>query len=823
MRQVLLALAALALAVALFVVWRGVSGGPRPAEPAGPGPAAPGMAVEPGAATAGLAPAQREPERRVEPSRAMDAPDPSVSQHVRLTGRVVDGTARPLLGVEVQLAILTVRAPDGATKGVGSLREPQARATSAGDGSFSFVLAPPSGTVPVRALLCAGGDGLTRVQAWTEIPEGPPQVQAEDLVLERATTLRGVVLDTAGAPAAGARVQARAERGAGHWLGVGTAVTSGADGGFAIDDAPSGRLQLAARSQDEVHGDPLELQLEPGEVRAGLVLVVPVRDDASAVSGVVLDLDGKPLAGAVLHMTSSTPRGGGASTSGRRSDEHGRFRFVGTRDSRFEIAAAHPHGETSPALARDVPAGTHGLELRLVPLVTSELLVVGSLGAPIERFAFRLHVERNGVRRVESSSKLAERPAGRAAFALPAEPFTIAVDAPGFASREVGPFDPGQRLTPYQVALDPVPALVGRVVRGTEPVPGALVRAQRALEPGQSIEIGGFDARAAPCDRCPVTKSDQDGRFALDVPSAGAWLLRAESQGAVSALAGPAPVVSGARAAEVVIDLAPAGSLEGFARSSAGRPLPHRRVGASNGDADVRLATTDERGAYRFEGLAAGPWQVRLVASDFSPRPGQRETQRRGEDAPPIAWDCQVAAGRTTRHDLVEEAPVELVVLVRDASARFPPAAWSLRAAPADPRSKLARAQARAGEDGSFHLRLERAGRWRVTAEVAQGVTRAQLALELEVTADGQQLSVALGRGAVQGRVAGVGAGAQVVLTGVATDGVRVWASTSTRDGGEFEFPFGFDGDLELDLPGAEGRVLSVRARADERVDAGSL
>ena len=64
------------------------------------------------------------------------------------------------------------------------------------------------------------------------------------------------------------------------------------------------------------------------------------RTGKSTLSGVVLDANGKPVAGAVITYQS----GGGHTPHAVRSDAHGRFTIVKLRRDNYDLRAASTHG-----------------------------------------------------------------------------------------------------------------------------------------------------------------------------------------------------------------------------------------------------------------------------------------------------------------------------------------------------------------------------------------------------------------------------------------------------------------------------------------------
>lgn len=98
---------------------------------------------------------------------------------------------------------------------------------------------------------------------------------------------------------------------------------------------------------------------------------------------------------------------------------------------------------------------------------------------------------------------------------------------------------------------------------------------------------------------------------------------------------------------ELVLELTAGGAIEG-------RVLPDGRdgegtvVGVNRGDGEPRTRA-GPGGAFRFEGLAPGNWQVQRCERELDPH--SRQTTRSSQDKP-TEWPCTVHVGRVTRFDL---------------------------------------------------------------------------------------------------------------------------------------------------------------------------
>lgn len=654
------------------------------------------------------------------------------------------------------------------------------------------------------------------------IQEHKPSVEVVTPVAVRGATLRGYVHDSDGAPVEGARVEAVA----GDTDDVRRVATpSRADGSFELLDAPSGRVRVYAQLDDGRRSiDVVTLELERGATRGGIELVVPIYADPNAVLGLVLDVDGSPLAGArvsYLRFSASSQTSFGPQLT----DERGRFRIQGRRDTSFRITAEHPSGAATAAHAEGVAPGDHNVVLRLTAARTVLLRVRSVGGTVLERFAYRVRVEEGFLVRYGATGELAHHAGGQVEFALPGSVFHVELSAPGHASIEFGPHDPIAVPSVLKATLEPLAALRGRVVRRGAPVAGAIVRAQADIAANRYVEVESFAQLAESCRACPEATSGADGEFVLDVGRAGDWWLHAQSGGDSSSLAGPLVVTGNGPLRELLLDVAPRGVLEGRVRYADGRPIAEREVRASRGDGELRATTTDALGAYRFTALAPGAWQVRLRGLDPQESSPMDVRYVREGAAPPIVWDCHVSDGVTTRFDVFVPEPARLVVSTAAAAAPFAGAAWRVRASRPDVTGGLQVYEARAGElPGEHVLDLPEGGEWTVSARTEAGGMILGLERKMTVPAGTSDFVWRVPNGALRGRLRpGFSPDARVELVSSLADGTAVRATIGVGAEGAFEFRFGITGKSTLGIEGEPARRIDVAVVAGQTVDAGEL
>ena len=129
------------------------------------------------------------------------------------------------------------------------------------------------------------------------LPDGGGELT---LTLLRTASVSGVVLDSTGAPVAGASVRggdgSSSSFGGGPPWGRdrGPRAETDAEGRFALDDLQPGSFELHAQAEGWADSEALRMELIPGQVREELVLALRV---GGRIEGQVLTPEGDPIAG----------------------------------------------------------------------------------------------------------------------------------------------------------------------------------------------------------------------------------------------------------------------------------------------------------------------------------------------------------------------------------------------------------------------------------------------------------------------------------------------------------------------------------------------
>ena len=782
------ALGTLSVAVGLGALWRaGHAGAPR-TDPA----AAPPAAAEPAplARSAGPAAGEIRPGDPEESARealvGRPAPSAAAAQPTRVAGRCLDLDLVPVAGAHV----LELDAPE---------RQP---ARTDGDGAFVLECAPAAERG--ERLLRVEARGLATRFLRVSATDGATTYLG-DVLLAPGGAVHGRVVDAAGRPFPGALVTVGAAgvpgdlasaRRTGPTVGAeGLGTRAAGDGGFRIEGVEAGMVRVWASAEGMLHAvsEPLPVPARGEGDALELVLEPLARPDL--VAGVVLDPEGRPVAGAGI---SFLRRHGLSSESGNaRTDAQGGFALHGAQDASYDLFVHDPEDRWAPLRRAKVPAGTSGLELRFGPARWVELVVTAQ-GEPVETFALSAPAADDSP---ATGAREEPHPGGLSRLRAPSEPFLVRVDAPGFRLAEEGPFDPAAPPARLSFELEPEPGVRGRVVAYGEPVRGARVQLY-ATHPGARIEHQGYPSLVDP-HPLRETTSDDEGRFVLSVRESGSLVVRAEAPGLAPGDLGPLAVEPRTGVAGLELVLSRGGALEGRVLMPPGRDAAGVIVALNRGDGHPRTVRSGADGSFRFAGLTPGPWH--LSRGEVEVREGRGATAFSGGGRAVIPFDCEVRDGETSVRDLDlrgwEPCRVEGELAVNGA----PGAGWIVEGWPGAAHAVTGEVPSTATDDaGRFVLEVAAPGPVRLVLEPpsAEGRVELELELDLEPGTNPWRADLALGRleGTWSGEPPADGEDTATALLYVSGDGVepRCQALLAPAPDGTFVLPFVPAGPGEL-------------------------
>ena len=467
-----------------------------------------------------------------------------------------------------------------------------------------------------------------RLTASRDTVEGlePGRDRDLTLTLARGGIVAGQVVDGARAPVADAEVHALLPA---RFFGLdGESAREGksdAEGRFELAGVPAGSLRVKASAKGYLPSAEERVEVVEGGAVRGVHLAL---DPGGSIAGRVLDPDGSPVEGVPVkvefdraHMVGlealAALRGAeGDGTSG----PDGRFSIGGLGRGPFVVSAEHRRAEDDAplrALAEGVAPGTSDLVLSLGPPIGVAGRVLDEAGAPVTEFElfFRRQLEGGMGVLADSKEQTFESPEGR---------FFLAELAPGaWKVWVVGPTHVSREPVSFEVVggageLDLV-APRGCTLRGVvvDPAGAPVATAEVGVGTG-SIDLASL-SEGGP--EPPHDEADAEGLFEL--PSVAAGSLSVVARGKDWAASAPLSLelAPGEVRGDLRLVLTLGGRLTGEVYGADGQPASGRMVTVmggfmESGGAGQRIATTDEAGAFVFEHLSPGTWQV--VAMDTS-------------------------------------------------------------------------------------------------------------------------------------------------------------------------------------------------------------
>jgi protocatechuate 3,4-dioxygenase beta subunit len=488
---------------------------------------------------------------------------------------------------------------------------PHAVATADAEG---FFLVGPAEKAPVRLRAEAPGFAPT-VQL---VPELGARV---DLILDVGGTLRTRVLDVEGTPIPEATVV--------HQSGMVTShTTTDAEGRAVFETVPTGEGTLIVAKRAFSAARKGDVAVLPGETRDETVVLSKGLTLTGSVAGAE---DHRPRAGAsVVIQYSNLPM---------LEDEPA---VVTGTDGRFRIdALSAPVGDNvqvqvdleGHAPLREwkelVDGGSGTMEVALKLTSTEKGLegrVIDAKGSPVAN-ATVWQAWNDAAREITTDEAGRFEVPGITAghwFMLVAHSKTLGV---GAHQGQAKPKD--QPQTPVEIQLSGVGAVEGRVVRGGEPVEGALVR----LEVDWRVAMGqgnrGFNHNLLHVLHDQrrfrfLDVTDAEGRFAIEGVPVLKYRLRAEF--GLDQITHPDPVeVREADRTSVELTLGDGATIEGRIVDAEEKPVPgawvHARLQTPGRNQPVMRyagARSQSDGTFVLRGITEGQWQIHAGAPGFA-------------------------------------------------------------------------------------------------------------------------------------------------------------------------------------------------------------
>jgi hypothetical protein len=266
----------------------------------------------------------------IEPGQVITGVDLVLTPGTHVIGKVTDQHGAPVIGAQITATPL----------GAGKHDARGAALDAFTDEAGEYKLGPVAGTVELHATAYGHGEAR-RTLELAPARGATPAERREDLLLVVADArIAGILEDAAGAPVAGAQLDVIGGASDGRHAVV------AADGTFAIDRLPAGRLRLhithPSYPPDEV--DVVAAADNPVHLRLRLAL-------GGAVEGALLDA----ASAAPIPSVTLTAAGPGNALAEASTDQSGRWKLGPLRPARWRLAIKLP-GYLAYSRELDVPA-----------------------------------------------------------------------------------------------------------------------------------------------------------------------------------------------------------------------------------------------------------------------------------------------------------------------------------------------------------------------------------------------------------------------------------------------------------------------------------
>jgi protocatechuate 3,4-dioxygenase beta subunit len=480
------------------------------------------------------------------------------------------------------------------------------RVVTGADGRFAFA-ALATGTYQFQADHPAYAPGRSRLTTVL----GANAISGVEIVMAEAGTVRGHVIDAAGAPVAAATVVA-SEGGSGQERMAEYRSAVDQDGAFVLAGLPRTRLRVSARS-NQAASAPIEVDLGAAAERSDLVLRLSID---GAIGGIVVDIAGEPIPEAQVIAFADPSQAHDRAGYQLRvradvTDAAGTFRIAGLPDGEYHVRAtrngtASPRdyltrsgaiartGDTAVRLVLETPGSIRGVLALDNGEHPKTFTISAGLGTPVP-FAGD-----DGV------FELGDLAPGRV---------SLTVRGPGFDPTVISDLhvEASKVTDAGRITIKRGRTIAGRVLDTSgRPVADARVFAgYRLIGDGTSLTQQSWGPGASGATK--ETTSDADGRFRLRGIGFGATTLIADHTG--RGRSRPVLVAASSESSEVDIVLESVGELRGRV-TRGGAPVGGMYVSASPrgmSDSNNLVVATDEDGHFAFVRMSPGEYSVSAV------------------------------------------------------------------------------------------------------------------------------------------------------------------------------------------------------------------
>ncbi len=368
---------------------------------------------------------------------------------------------------------------------------------------------------------------------------------------------------------------------------------------------------------------------------------------AGGLQGLVLDPDGRPLAGAFVAVFDESPESDGpppAAVAAVNAGADGGFSLTGLPPGSYGLSATARGFAPASASAVKVDAGETrtGLVLRLEPGRAALTGVIEDRGGGVIPGASVRVRPRHGSAGPSPIFQTLADQEGRYLLQVPPGALDIVVDARGYA-RAQDAIDPRGENAQYRRDFHLTPA--GRLR-------GVVIEAQTGTPVAQA-EVTASASRFGFGEGAFAIANDA-GIFELDDLEPGEYALRAR-KGPLAGASGRAFILPTAGfIGDVRLTIQPGAALEGRVRDQAGRPLAGASIRVDEGRVWARSAAD---GSFRLEGLLPGLVILQPAMRGYGARPVQVEVAL-GRPQPALDLIMQPAVAIEGRVLAASGAPV---------------------------------------------------------------------------------------------------------------------------------------------------------------------
>lgn len=505
-----------------------------------------------------------------------------------MTGLVIDAKGAPVAGAAVSLS--------GDAGGV-------LNAVTGPDGGFSFAHAPAN----VALTVTVTAPGFTALTRTLTLQPQTTWTGSFGLRSGGSASIAGVVTDASARPLPGARVQLLDTTGSS--LGL-PGTTTGSDGAYRLDQVPDGvSLQLSV-SLEGYRAEQRAVTAVAGQQLSQNVTLT-VAGDAGAISGIVVDINNTPLAGAQVAVVD--PKTGIANPLTGVVDPNtltqigapvttgvdGKYTLTGITPGSVAVRAAAAGYTTVASVALTVAAGqtvTQNLTLQATGFVRG-FVTDAYTNKPVGSASLVLAADDGTLTPVSLAMD------GSFNIALPVGTYTALASAPAYLPTSHTGVAVSTGLTsPVTMGMAPAGAGTG-VISGT--VSGA---------GGRTLVRVTSDGRLL-----AVVATDASGNFTLLVP-AGSYAVSVRYSD-VGLQSRPVEVTAGHPASVSIAPPPPPppASVAGKIVDATGAPVAGAQVVVSGGTSPF-TATTGSDGSYTLSGLPHDlPLTMTVTAAGYNP------------------------------------------------------------------------------------------------------------------------------------------------------------------------------------------------------------